>query len=460
MSMEILDFGSDSSEYRMDFTDSEAVEPCRTMDSLDLLGEGVGVDVFAAVESLLRDDGFLGGWDAQQNGGTTDILGEQDLELESFFDSLFAGDDQGSSPPLSVSSGMSPESSPQPCVAPLSSVDSVLVDHCYHSNGNEQGVRSPSQSSSADQSDSSEELEGVVTEIPNHDYQATTVDISDIDDNCAEVTTQVDLPTTPSFASTLCALVYPFRTRTTSQQVENAMTWPKLVLSEEEKKLLSEEGADLPTDLPLTKAEERVLRKVRRKIRNKISAQESRRKKKDYMDGLESRVATCTAQNVQLQKRVDQLQKQNMSLLAQLKKLQALVRQTTNKNAPTSTCILVFVLSFALILFPSINPFGGKQDSGVEPAISGVRTRTLKSDPYVANAKDMNVPPSLEMEKSFQGMDWPDGGVHLYGTDADEPTVELDGWTDDELMLNGSFVVTHANKTVVDVAKILHADEM
>ncbi|GCC45496.1 hypothetical protein chiPu_0029892, partial [Chiloscyllium punctatum] len=59
-------------------------------------------------------------------------------------------------------------------------------------------------------------------------------------------------------------------------------------------------------------AEERILKKVRRKIRNKQSAQESRRRKKEYIDGLESRVAACTAQNQELQKQVLKLEHHNV----------------------------------------------------------------------------------------------------------------------------------------------------
>ncbi|XP_007458090.1 PREDICTED: cyclic AMP-responsive element-binding protein 3-like protein 4 isoform X2 [Lipotes vexillifer] len=139
-----------------------------------------------------------------------------------------------------------------------------------------------------------------------------------------------------------------------------------LFLTEEEKRLLGQEGVSLPSHLPLTKAEERVLKKVRRKIRNKQSAQDSRRRKKEYIDGLESRVAACSAQNQELQKKVQELERHNISLVTQLRQLQMLIVQTSNKAAQTSTCVLILLFSLALIILPSFSPFQGLPEAGPE----------------------------------------------------------------------------------------------
>lgn len=118
----------------------------------------------------------------------------------------------------------------------------------------------------------------------------------------------------------------------------------RLILTDEEKRLLEQEGLTLPETFPLTKMEEQVLKRVRRKIRNKKSAQESRRKKKVYLGSLESRVLKYTAQNLELQNKVQLLEEQNLSLLDQLRRLQAMVIQISNKTSSSSSCVLVRVV--------------------------------------------------------------------------------------------------------------------
>ncbi|XP_026863982.2 cyclic AMP-responsive element-binding protein 3-like protein 3-A [Electrophorus electricus] len=186
-----------------------------------------------------------------------------------------------------------------------------------------------------------------------------------------------------------------------------------LVLNDDEKKLLAKEGVILPSQLPLTKLEDRILKKIRRKIRNKRSAQESRKKKKEYVDGLETRMTACSAQNQELQRKVFQLEKCNMSLMEQLRRLQAMVMNGSNKPAQTGTCVLVLLLSLTLIVLPSLKPFSETKVS--QPGDFGqlrVRSRSLRylqssqvlhalEHPYTL-AEESKSPPRFQGDKGTE----------------------------------------------------------
>jgi len=105
----------------------------------------------------------------------------------------------------------------------------------------------------------------------------------------------------------------------------------QLELTEEEKRTLIAEGYPIPTRLPLTKSEEKSLKKIRRKIKNKISAQESRRKKKEYMDKLERQVELLVSEKTSHLKRIEMLEEINSNLTNQLAKYQAMI------NRPVAT---------------------------------------------------------------------------------------------------------------------------
>ncbi|XP_055084730.1 cyclic AMP-responsive element-binding protein 3-like protein 3-A isoform X2 [Periophthalmus magnuspinnatus] len=154
---------------------------------------------------------------------------------------------------------------------------------------------------------------------------------------------------------------------------------PELVLDEDEKRLLAKEGVTLPSKLPLTKFEEKVLKKIRRKIRNKRSAQESRKKKREYVDSLEGRMSASNAHNLQLQKRIQQLEETNKALLDQLNQLQAVLANSFKKATHRGTCILVLLLSFSLIISSNLQPDPSSQVSQRDFTETQVVSRSLQS---------------------------------------------------------------------------------
>ncbi|XP_054889742.1 cyclic AMP-responsive element-binding protein 3-like protein 3-B [Poeciliopsis prolifica] len=153
----------------------------------------------------------------------------------------------------------------------------------------------------------------------------------------------------------------------------------ELVLNEDEKKLLAKEGISLPCKLPLSKFEERILKKIRRKIRNKRSAQESRKKKREYVDRLEGRMAACSAQNLELQRKIQKLEETNNALLEQLSRLQALLPNSSCKTTNRGTCILVLLLCFSMLISSNIQPVPYSQRSHAEYTSTAASSRSLLS---------------------------------------------------------------------------------
>ena len=94
------------------------------------------------------------------------------------------------------------------------------------------------------------------------------------------------------------------------------------------------------------------MKRVRRKIKNKLSAQESRKRKKEYVEGLEERVERSTQLNQQLSEKVGLLQSENKSLLQQVQRLQAVVAKLYPTKLQAGTLLMVLGLSFSLIYMP------------------------------------------------------------------------------------------------------------
>uniref|UniRef100_UPI0037E857EB cAMP responsive element binding protein 3-like 3 like n=1 Tax=Semicossyphus pulcher TaxID=241346 RepID=UPI0037E857EB len=364
------------------------------MDGADLLGL-----LFHSGE-----DGFTEPLFPDENGLIESWLSEQDMltgvDTEDFLSSLLEGEDNmgaicPSHSPLGSDSGISDDNSSGVgnnnllgCPSPQGSDSDVVPSPSYS-----QPSPMPSDPAVAPGEMQTESLEALTVQA-DHSYSMLGSGDRDMDvlqsvraenpdtDVFIDLDDYVSEAMEEDITSELpCTLAIEDSTQDSTEANTDEFQFKEIVLTEEEKRLLSKEGLTIPTHMPLTKAEERTLKRVRRKIRNKQSAQESRKKKKVYVDGLENRVAICTAHNLELQKKVQMLQKQNISLIEQLRKLQGIVKMSTMKASTTSTCVMVFLLSFCLIIFPSVNPFGANTEQKELYTPSSIISRTLRSVP-------------------------------------------------------------------------------
>ncbi|XP_076311481.1 cyclic AMP-responsive element-binding protein 3-like protein 2 isoform X2 [Tachypleus tridentatus] len=97
-----------------------------------------------------------------------------------------------------------------------------------------------------------------------------------------------------------------------------------------------------------------------------ISAQESRRKKKEYVDNLEKSVENLTHENDDYKKRLESLKISNKSLLSQLQKLQSLLRSDIFRNY-TAVATQTFLVGQPL------------NNSTVESSLDSLENNTVKT---------------------------------------------------------------------------------
>lgn len=154
-------------------------------------------------------------------------------------------------------------------------------------------------------------------------------------------------------------------------------------VTEEERKMLEEEGVNIPYNVILTKNEERALKRVRRKIKNKISAAESRKRRKEYIGGLERRVEEHTVVNVKLQNTIDELQKRNRSLMEQLKRAVCASSKKLSVGSQTTTCLMGVLLTFTFsFLFPLfLSPFQSVNNQATSNIIPGRSLLSISDTP-------------------------------------------------------------------------------
>lgn len=189
--------------------------------------------------------------------------------------------------------------------------------------------------------------------------------------------------------------------------------YPPLELNEEEQKMAAKENMKFPTHYPLTREEERNLKKIRRKIRNKLSAQDSRKRKREYMDNMEDRVKVCTDENQELKDKIKALESQNKTLAAQLRRLHQIVVNGGLRQGQTSTALMVLLLSTALFLIPGFRDQQADSKSEIDiqaavkmPPMPG-QSRSLlqfdgldRSNNDIADLKDFQETIETEGEKT------------------------------------------------------------
>ena len=162
----------------------------------------------------------------------------------------------------------------------------------------------------------------------------------------------------------------------------------QLKLSTEEIQALQTAGLPIPTTLPLTKVEQNALRDVRRKLKNKQAAMENRRRKKEYMSDLETRVADYEKTVSSFEERLKRVEREKQVLETELRNLRRESKgekDSRSVSVQTGACLMVFVLCFGLVFGTWFTGFGQFGDTPLyqKNLKHSLTSRTLLNDPLV-----------------------------------------------------------------------------
>ena len=159
-------------------------------------------------------------------------------------------------------------------------------------------------------------------------------------------------------------------------------------LTTEEIEALQLAGLPIPTTLPLTKVEQNALRDVRRKLKNKQAAMENRRRKKEYVTDLESKVAGYERAVSSFEERLKRVEREKQVLETELRNLRRESRSEKDSRSvsvQTGACLMVFVLCFGLVFGTWFTGFGQLGDTPLyhKNIKHSLTSRTLLNDQLV-----------------------------------------------------------------------------
>lgn len=101
------------------------------------------------------------------------------------------------------------------------------------------------------------------------------------------------------------------------------------------------------------------------------------------------RVKQCTDENQTLLKRIKLLQTQNHNLMSQMKKLQSLLTKgNTGKSAQPATCLMVLLLSMALVAVPNLKLGQHTKESEIVDALQDTITASQQSRSLLYDTKE------------------------------------------------------------------------